>query len=101
MVTARRAGNLFSEVEGALGEYRGHRIEGTLAQSAAGALEGFFTVELDSREDLRRIGKALRQRPNLAGARQSLQVAAKRMGGDPEEGGQLRGVRALPSWTGW
>ena len=69
MVTARRAGNLFSEVEGALGEYRGHRIEGTLAQSAAGALEGFSTVELDSREDLPRIGKALRAIPSVVNIR--------------------------------
>ena len=68
-VTARRTGNLFSEVEGALRKYRGHLIEGKLEESATGVLEGFFTVELDNREDLSRIGKALRAIPSVVNIR--------------------------------
>jgi guanosine-3',5'-bis(diphosphate) 3'-pyrophosphohydrolase len=68
-VTARRTGNLFSEVEGAIKKFQGHLIEGKLEDSLSDTLQGFFTVELDNREDFARVGKALRAIPSVLNIR--------------------------------
>jgi GTP diphosphokinase / guanosine-3',5'-bis(diphosphate) 3'-diphosphatase len=62
-VTARKTSNLFSEIEGALKKYGGHLIEGKLEESELELLRGFFTVELDNREDFGRVMKSLRTIP--------------------------------------
>jgi GTP diphosphokinase / guanosine-3',5'-bis(diphosphate) 3'-diphosphatase len=62
-VTARKTSNLFSEIEGALKKYGGHLIEGKLEESEFELLRGFFTVELDNREDFGRVMKSLRTIP--------------------------------------
>jgi guanosine-3',5'-bis(diphosphate) 3'-pyrophosphohydrolase len=62
-VTARKTSNLFSEIEGALKKYGGHLIEGKLEESELDTLRGFFTVELDNREDFGRVMKSLRTIP--------------------------------------
>jgi GTP pyrophosphokinase len=62
-VTARLTSNLFSEIEGALKKFGGHLIEGKLEDSGNDTLHGFFTVELDNREDFGRVMKSLRTIP--------------------------------------
>jgi len=64
-VTARMTSNLFSEIEGALKKFGGHLIEGKLEQDGEDALRGFFTVELDNREDFGRVMKSLRTIPSV------------------------------------
>jgi len=64
-VTARMTSNLFSEIEGALKKFGGHLIEGKLEQDGEEALRGFFTVELDNREDFARVMKSLRTIPSV------------------------------------
>ncbi len=70
-VTARLSSNLFSEIEGALKKFGGHLIEGKLEEAEGETLRGFFTVELDNREDFGRVMKSLRTIPsvmNIAGS---------------------------------
>ena len=62
-VTARLTTNLFSEIEGALKKFGGHLIEGKLEESDLDTLRGFFTVEMDNREDFGRVMKSLRTIP--------------------------------------
>jgi len=64
-VVARAGGNLFSEVEGAMRKLRGHLIEGKLEESDTDALQGFFTVELESGEDFSQVLKNLRTLPSI------------------------------------
>ena len=64
-VTARLTSNLFSEIEGALKKFGGHLIEGKLEESNHEQLRGFFTVELDNREDFGRVLKSLRTIPTV------------------------------------
>jgi GTP diphosphokinase / guanosine-3',5'-bis(diphosphate) 3'-diphosphatase len=64
-VTARLTSNLFSEIEGALKKFGGHLIEGKLEESDHETLRGFFTVELDNREDFGRVMKSLRTIPTV------------------------------------
>jgi guanosine-3',5'-bis(diphosphate) 3'-pyrophosphohydrolase len=63
-VTARKASNLFSEIEGALKKFGGHLIEGKLEEEGE-VLRGAFTVELDNREDFGRVMKSLRTIPSV------------------------------------
>jgi GTP pyrophosphokinase len=64
-VTARLTSNLFSEIEGALKKFGGHLIEGKLEETEQELLRGFFTVELDNREDFGRVIKSLRTIPTV------------------------------------
>jgi GTP diphosphokinase / guanosine-3',5'-bis(diphosphate) 3'-diphosphatase len=64
-VTARLTSNLFSEIEGALKKFGGHLIEGKLEDTGNDTLHGFFTVELDNREDFGRVLKSLRTIPTV------------------------------------
>jgi len=64
-VTSKVVTNLFSEIEGALRKYNGHLIEGKLEENDQETLTGFFTVELDHREDFGRVMKNLRTIPSV------------------------------------
>jgi guanosine-3',5'-bis(diphosphate) 3'-pyrophosphohydrolase len=70
-VTARRTGDLFSEIEGAVRKHKGHLIEGKVDAlhsgdgSQGGSLEGHFTMELDKKEDISRIVKNIRSIPSI------------------------------------
>ncbi len=64
-VTARFTSNLFSEIEGALKKFGGHLIEGKLEENEQEMLRGFFTVELDNREDFGKVMKSLRTIPTV------------------------------------
>jgi GTP pyrophosphokinase len=62
-IEARLHANLFSEIEGAVRKHQGHLIEGRLEQTRANHLTGFFTMQLEKQEDLRKIMKNIRGIP--------------------------------------
>ncbi len=64
-VEARRSSDLFSEIEGAVRKNQGHLIEGRLEENAASRLTGFFTMELEDRDDLKKVLKNLRGIPSV------------------------------------
>ncbi|MDR2634269.1 MAG: RelA/SpoT family protein [Treponema sp.] len=62
-VESRLSADLFSEIEGAARKYQGHLIEGRLEETAANRLTGFFTLQLEQAEDLKKIIKNIRGIP--------------------------------------
>jgi guanosine-3',5'-bis(diphosphate) 3'-pyrophosphohydrolase len=64
-VTARLTSDLFSEIEGTLRKFKGHLIEGKLEENINETLNGFFTVELDNKEDFNKVLKNLRTIPAI------------------------------------
>ncbi|HCM25069.1 MAG TPA: GTP pyrophosphokinase [Treponema sp.] len=64
-VEARRASDLFSEIEGAVRKHQGHLIEGRLEETASNRLTGFFTMELEEKDDLKKVLKNLRGIPSV------------------------------------
>lgn len=64
-IHARYTHDLFSEIEGAIRKYRGHLISGSLEETERGDLEGFFTVEMESQEDFKKISKSIRAIPTV------------------------------------
>ncbi len=62
-LTARRSPELFSEIEGAVRKFDGHLREGRLGERGDGSVSGSFTMEVASREDVRRALKAIRTIP--------------------------------------
>jgi GTP pyrophosphokinase len=66
-IEARLSSDLFSEIEGAVRKHQGHLIEGRLEETAPGRLTGFFTMQLESAGDLRRVMKNMRGIPGVLG----------------------------------
>ncbi|MDR0641460.1 MAG: HD domain-containing protein [Treponema sp.] len=64
-IEAKLRTSLFSEIEGAVRKYQGHLIEGRLEETAANRLTGFFTMQLESPDSLRRIIRNIRGIPGL------------------------------------
>ncbi|MEW5815921.1 MAG: bifunctional (p)ppGpp synthetase/guanosine-3',5'-bis(diphosphate) 3'-pyrophosphohydrolase [Spirochaetota bacterium] len=64
-VTARMTSDLFAEIEGAVRKFRGHLIEGKLDEDARGNLTGFFTLEMDNNNDLKKVIKSIRTIPSI------------------------------------
>jgi guanosine-3',5'-bis(diphosphate) 3'-pyrophosphohydrolase len=62
-LTARRSADLFSEIEAAVRKFRGRLREARLGDRGDGSLTGSFTMELESREDIKRVMKAVRAVP--------------------------------------
>ncbi len=62
-VTARRTLDLFSEIEGAVRKYKGHLIEGKIEETDSEHLQAVFTMELERREDFKRVMKSIRAVP--------------------------------------
>ncbi|MFW6229248.1 MAG: bifunctional (p)ppGpp synthetase/guanosine-3',5'-bis(diphosphate) 3'-pyrophosphohydrolase, partial [Alkalispirochaeta sp.] len=62
-VAARRSSDLFSEIEGAVRKVHGHLIEGRIDETSQGTLEASFTLEVERRQDLRKIAKCIRAIP--------------------------------------
>ncbi|MDR2363534.1 MAG: RelA/SpoT family protein [Spirochaetaceae bacterium] len=62
-VEARLSTDLFSEIEGAVRKYQGHLIEGRLEETSVNRLTGFFTMQLEQSEDLKRVLKNIRGIP--------------------------------------
>ncbi|GHV68862.1 bifunctional GTP diphosphokinase/guanosine-3',5'-bis(diphosphate) 3'-diphosphatase [Spirochaetia bacterium] len=69
-IEARGQAELFSEIEGAVRKHQGHLIEGRLEEtgdlrSNANHLTGFFTMQLEMGEDLKRVMKNIRNIPGV------------------------------------
>ena len=64
-LVAKRGSDLFSEIESAVRKYKGHLIEGKLEDDHQGHLIGAFTMELQHKEDVQKILKALRAVPSI------------------------------------
>ena len=64
-VSAEKTGDLFSEIEGAVRKFKGHLIEGRVDQTDQGHLEGFFTMELERKEDFKSVVKSIRAVPSV------------------------------------
>jgi GTP pyrophosphokinase len=64
-IEARLSSDLFSEIEGAVRKHQGHLIEGRLEETAPGRLTGFFTMQLESAGDLKRVMKNIRGIPGV------------------------------------
>ncbi|GAB6275732.1 MAG: bifunctional (p)ppGpp synthetase/guanosine-3',5'-bis(diphosphate) 3'-pyrophosphohydrolase [Rectinema sp.] len=64
-VTTKKTVDIFSEIESTVRKCSGRLKEGKLGERGDGTLSGFFILEVDSREDLRRVAKALRTLPSI------------------------------------
>ncbi len=62
-VVAHKSFDLFSEIEGAVRKLKGHLIEGRIADGSNGNIEAYFTLEMDRRDDFKRILKSIRAVP--------------------------------------
>jgi GTP pyrophosphokinase len=69
-IEAKLRTNLFSEIEGAVRKYQGHLIEGRLEETAENRLTGFFTMQLESPDSLRRVIRNIRGIPGLYSIRE-------------------------------
>lgn len=62
-IHSRYTPNLFSEIESAIRKYRGRLISGSLDETERGDLSGFFIVEMQSKEDFKKISRSIRAIP--------------------------------------
>ncbi|MDR2313028.1 MAG: RelA/SpoT family protein [Spirochaetaceae bacterium] len=65
-IEAKFRENLFSEIEGVIRKFQGHLIEGRLEETGTGRLTGYFTMELEKKEDVRNVLKHLRGIPAVS-----------------------------------
>ena len=64
-VTTKKSFDIFSEIESTVRKCSGRLKEGKLGERGDGTLSGFFILEVDTREDLRGVAKALRTLPSI------------------------------------
>jgi GTP pyrophosphokinase len=64
-ITSRQSPDLFAEIENAVRKFNGRLREGRLGERGDGTLAGSFTMEFESREDVKRAVKALRALPSI------------------------------------
>ncbi|MCE5257351.1 MAG: RelA/SpoT family protein [Spirochaetaceae bacterium] len=64
-VTTKMEPGIFAEIEAAVRKYSGRLREGKLGERGDGTLSGFFTMEADSRDALKRVLKALKALPSI------------------------------------
>jgi GTP pyrophosphokinase len=64
-IEAKRSLDLFSEIEGAVRKNQGHLIEGKLEETSPHHLTGFFTMQLEQKDDLKRVLKNIRNIPSV------------------------------------
>jgi GTP diphosphokinase / guanosine-3',5'-bis(diphosphate) 3'-diphosphatase len=64
-ITSRVSPDIFSEIENAVRKFKGRLREGRLSERGDGNLSGSFTMEFDSKEDVKRAVKALRGLPSI------------------------------------
>lgn len=62
-VIARKTNDLFSEIEGAVRKVHGHLIQGKIDEEPSGNLEAIFTLEVERRQDLKKVIKCIRAIP--------------------------------------
>jgi GTP pyrophosphokinase len=66
-VEARYREDLFAEIEGAVRKFQGHLIEGKLEESSANRLTGYFTIQLENPDDVKKVLKHIRGIPAVSG----------------------------------
>jgi GTP pyrophosphokinase len=64
-IEAKLRTSLFSEIEGAVRKHQGHLIEGRLEETSPNRLTGFFTMQLESPDSLRRVIRNIRGIPGV------------------------------------
>ena len=64
-VVAKRTFDLFSEIESAIRKFQGNLIEGRVEETDDGRLDAQFTVELDRRDDFKKVMKSVRSIPQV------------------------------------
>ncbi|MDR2028269.1 MAG: RelA/SpoT family protein [Treponema sp.] len=64
-IEARMSTNLFSEIEGAVRKHQGHLIEGRLEETSPSHLTGFFTMQVERQEDIKKALKNIRGIPGV------------------------------------
>jgi GTP pyrophosphokinase len=64
-VTTKKTTDIFSEIEATMRKFSGRLKEGKLGERGDGTLSGFFIMEIESRDDLKKVSKALRALPSL------------------------------------
>ncbi len=64
-LSAHPTQDLFAEVEHAIKKYHGHIIDGQIQESAPDKIEGFVTIEIDRKEDLKKALKSIRTIPSI------------------------------------
>ncbi len=64
-VSAKRTHDLFAEIEGAIKKYRGHLIEGKLIETENNKLSGYFTMEIENKDDFKKVAKSIRTIPSI------------------------------------
>ncbi len=64
-ITATKSPDLFAEIENAVRKFKGRLREGRLGERGDGTLAGSFTMEVESKEDVKRAVKALRAVPSI------------------------------------
>ncbi|AEJ62234.1 (p)ppGpp synthetase I, SpoT/RelA [Spirochaeta thermophila DSM 6578] len=64
-VRSRHTGDLFSEVEGAIRKLGGHLIEGKITEQRLDEVDSYFSLEVDRKEQVRRVLKAIRAIPSV------------------------------------
>jgi GTP pyrophosphokinase len=69
-IEAKLRTNLFSEIEGAVRKHQGHLIEGRLEETSSNRLTGFFTMQLESPDSLRRVIRNIRGIPGVHSIRE-------------------------------
>ena len=64
-LSAHPTQDLFAEVEHAIKKYHGHIIDGQIQESGPDKIEGFVTIEIDRKEDLKKALKSIRTIPSI------------------------------------
>ena len=64
-VVAKRTFDLFSEIESAIRKFHGNLIEGRVEETDEGRLNALFTVELDRKDDFKKVMKSVRSIPQV------------------------------------
>ena len=64
-VSTKMEPGIFSEIESAVRKFQGRLREGKLGERGDGTLSGFFTMETDTRENLKKVSKSLKGLPSI------------------------------------
>lgn len=64
-VTTKKSFDIFSEIEATIRKFAGRLKEGKLGERGDDTLSGFFILELEHREDLKKVSRALRTLPSI------------------------------------
>lgn len=64
-VATKKVPDIFSEIEAAVRKYSGRLLEGKLGERGDGTLAGFFTMEADTKDNLKKVSKGLRALPSI------------------------------------